>query len=64
MKLDLDKINTFMKLKDMNIGFSTLSTVAKLKETDQINNAQIWSFYNGVIQFVSTIARKLYILEL
>ena len=64
MKLDLDKINTFMKLKDMNIGFSTLSTVTKLKETDQINNAQIWSFYNGVIQFVSTIARKLYILEL
>ena len=30
MKLDLDKINTFMKLKDRNIGFSTISTITKL----------------------------------
>ena len=57
MKLDLDKKNTFMKLKDMNIGFSTISTITQLKETDQINNAQISSFYNGVIQFVSAIAK-------
>ena len=59
MKLDLDKRNPFMKLKDMTIGFSIISTITKLKETDQINNAQISSFYNGVIQFVSTIAKKL-----
>ena len=57
MKLDLDKRNTFMKLKDMNIGFSTISTIMKLKETDQINNAQISSFHSCVIQFVSTIAK-------
>ena len=49
MKLDLDKKNTFMKLKDMNIGFSTISTITKVKETHQINNTQISSFYNGVI---------------
>ena len=55
MKWDLDKKNTFMKLKDMNIRFSTISTITKLKETDQIKNAQISSFYNGVIQFASTI---------
>ena len=48
-----------MKLKDINIGFSTISTITKLTETDQINNAQISSFYNGVIQFVSTITKKL-----
>ena len=41
MKLDL--------LKDMNIGFSTISTITKVKETHQINNTQISSFYNGVI---------------
>ena len=41
----------------MNIGFSTISTIIKLKETDQINNAQISSFYNGVTQFVSTFAK-------
>ena len=57
MKLDLDKKNTFIKLKDMNVAFSTISTITKLKETDQINNAQISSFYNGVIQFVSAIAK-------
>ena len=50
MKLDLDKKNTFMKLKDMNIGFSIISTIMKLKETDQINNAEISSFYDGFIQ--------------
>ena len=44
MKLDLDKINTFMKLKDMNIGFSTISTITKLKETDQINNCSDFIF--------------------
>ena len=33
MKLDLDKKNMFMKLKGMNIGFSTISTITKLKET-------------------------------
>ena len=48
MNLYLDKKNTFMKLKDMNIGFSTISKITKLEETDQINNAQISSFYNGV----------------
>ena len=37
MKLDLDKKNTFMKLKDMNIRFSIISTITKLKETDQTN---------------------------
>ena len=49
-----------MKLNDMNIGFSTISTITELKETDQINIAQKSSFYNGVIQFVSTIAKKLF----
>ena len=44
----------------MNIGFSTISTIIKLKETDQINNAQISSFYNGVTQFVSTFAKNLF----
>ena len=45
-----------MKLRDMNIG----SLITKLKETDQINNAQISSFYSGITQFVSTIAKKLF----
>ena len=58
MKLDPDKKNTFMKLKDMIIVFSTISTITKLKETDQIKNAQISSFYNGVIHFVSAIAKN------
>ena len=40
IKLDLGKKSTFMKLKDMSIGFSTMSTITKLKEIDQINNAQ------------------------
>ena len=31
MKLDLDKKNKFMEFKDMSIGFSTLSTITKLK---------------------------------
>ena len=52
IKLDLDKKNAFMKLKDMFVGFSTISTITKLKGTDQINNAQISSFCNGVIQVV------------
>ena len=49
-----------MKLKDMNIGFLTIFTITELKETDKINNAQISYFYNGVIQFFSTIAKKLF----
>ena len=57
MKLDLDKKNMLMKLKDMNIRFSTISTITKLKETDQINNAEISSFYNSVIQLISTIVK-------
>ena len=40
IKLDLGKKSTFMKLKNMSIGFSTISTITKLKEIDQINNAQ------------------------
>ena len=32
LKLDLDSTDTFMKLKDMNIGFATLSTITKLRE--------------------------------
>ena len=44
----------------MNIGFSTISTIIKLKEIDQINNAQILSFYNGIIHFISTIPKKLF----
>ena len=42
----------------MNIGFSTISTQLPSSEKHQINNAQISSFYSGVIQFVSTIAKK------
>ena len=44
----------------MNNRFSIISTITKLKGRNQINNAQISSFYNGVIQFVSTIAKKLF----
>ena len=60
LKLDLDSNDTFMKLKDMNIGFPTLSTVTKLRETDQISKNQISSFFNKVINFVTTIAKKLF----
>ena len=35
MKLDLDKKTIFMKLKDMNIKFSAITTITKLKETDR-----------------------------
>ena len=62
LKLDLDKKNTFMKLKDMNIGFSTISTIMKLKETDQINNAQISFFlqscYSTVIIYSFQLFQK------
>ena len=36
----------------MNIGFSTYSAITKLKGTDQINNAQISSFYNGNFKLI------------
>ena len=44
LKLDLDGKDMFMKLKDMSIGFVTLSTITKLRETDHISNNQI-SFF-------------------
>ena len=36
LKLDLDSKDMFMKLKDMNIVFATLSTITNLRETDQM----------------------------
>ena len=44
LKLDLDGKDMYMKLKDMSIGFVTLSTITKLRETDHISNNQI-SFF-------------------
>ena len=38
--------------------FNHIYALTKLRETDQINNAQISSFYSGVTQFVSTVAKK------
>ena len=59
LKLDIDSKDTFMKLKDMSIGFAT-STITKFRETDQISRNQISSFFNNVINFVTTIAKKLF----
>ena len=46
MKLDLDKKNKFMEFKDMSIGFSTLSTITKLKDRldEQRSNFIFWCF--------------------
>ena len=60
LKLDLDSKDTFMKLKAMSIGFATLSTITKLRETDQISKNQISSFFNNVIKFATTSAKKLF----
>ena len=53
MKLDLDKKNTFMKLK----GFQPYLQLPSSKK-HQINSAH--SDFNDYIQFVSTIAKKLF----
>ena len=50
LKLDLDSKDTFKKLKDMSIGFVILSTITKLRGTDQIRKNQISSFFNDVIK--------------
>ena len=60
LKLDLDNKDTFMKLKDTSIGFATLSTITKIRETDQISKNYISSFFNNVIKFVTTIAKKIF----
>ena len=60
LKLDLDSKDIFMKLKDMSIGFATLFSITKLRENEKISKNQISSFFNNVITFVTTIAKKLF----
>ena len=42
----------------MNIGFSTISTITQLKETDQINNAQISSFRMVLFNLLQLLQKK------
>ena len=58
LKLELDRKDTFMKLKDMSIGFATLSTITKLRETDQISKNQISSFFNNVINLLQLLQKS------
>ena len=52
-KIDLLDKNTFLKTKDVNIGLAARAQINELKKKDTISNANVASFFNGVILFIT-----------
>ena len=57
--LDLSDKSNLLKLKDINIGFATSSTLKEFKRKDLITNGQIASFFNDVMLFIRSTVQKL-----
>ena len=57
--LDLSDASNLLKLKDINIGFASSSTLKELKRKDLITNGQIAYFFNDVMLFICSTVQKL-----
>ena len=59
-KVDLSDKNTFLKPKDINIGFAARSQINELKKKDSVSKADITAFFNGVIPFITGALEKMF----
>ena len=58
-KFDVSDESNLLKLKDINTGFASSSTLKELKRKDLITNGQIAYFFSDVMLFICSTAQKL-----
>ena len=57
--LDVSDESNLLKLKDINTGFASSSTLKELKRKDLLTNGQIAYFFNDVMLFICSTVQKL-----
>ena len=58
-KIDFDKKDNFLKVKDMSLGFATEKYLSDLQKKDFTSKQQIAKFYNDSVEITKSILMKI-----